>query len=193
MEAFHFHISIRGNAMRSRLTFIPLFVAMSAASSLASAADGTITFNGNITSQTCTIKGNGGGKDFTVTLPTVSTATLSNEGKTAGRTPFVIDLSNCSAGSANVHAFFESGPTTDNASGNLILADGGATEVQIRLLNGDDGSPIKAGFADASQNSKSVTINAGTAQLRYAAEYVATGTAGAGAANTSVLYSIAYQ
>lgn len=179
--------------MRNRLIFIPLFVAMSAASSLASAGDGTITFNGNITSQTCTIKGNGGGKDFAVTLPTVSAATLSTSGKTAGRTPFVIDLSNCSAGSANVHTFFENGPTTDNATGNLILTGGGATNVQIGLVNGDDGSPIKAGFADASQNSKSVTINAGAAQLRYAAEYVATGAAGAGAANSSVLYSIAYQ
>ena len=40
----------------------------------AKASDGTITFNGKITAQTCTIAGNGGGSSFTVTLPTVSTS-----------------------------------------------------------------------------------------------------------------------
>jgi len=163
--------------------------AMVAQSALA--ADGTITFNGEVTAQTCTI--NGGSGDFLVKLPTVSTSALDVEGQAAGRTVFDIALTSCTPNSGNVHAFFEPGVTTDLNTGNLIVDAGGAENVQIRLLNGDF-SVIKAGFADAAQNSKSAVINTGSAVLPYAAEYVAVGGgAGAGAANSSVVYSLVYQ
>lgn len=159
----------------------------------AHAADGTITFNGQITAQTCTINGNGSGaKDFTVTLPTVSASTLSSAGNTAGRTGFKIALTGCTPNTGNVHTFFEAGPTTDATTGNLIVNAGGATNVQIGLLNSDF-SAVKAGFADASQNSKVVAIATGSATLPYYAQYVATGAATAGVANSSVMYTIAYQ
>ena len=53
---------------------------------IASAADGTITFTGNITATTCTITGGGaasGTGDIQVDMPTVSTAALPS-GATAG-------------------------------------------------------------------------------------------------------------
>jgi major type 1 subunit fimbrin (pilin) len=157
------------------------------------AADGTITFNGSITAQTCTINGNGAGSsDFTVTLPTVSASALAAAGQTAGRTPFNIALTGCTPATGNIHTFFESGPTTDSTTGNLVLQAGGAQNVQIGLENADF-SPIKAGFADASQNSASVAIDSGAATLTYYAKYIATGVATAGAANSSVMYTIAYQ
>lgn len=157
----------------------------------AHAADGTITFTGTIVSQTCTINGNGSGsKDFTVALPTVSASALNGAGQTAGRTPFNIQLTGCS-GTGNVHAYFESGATTDAGTGNLKLNAGGADQVQIGLLN-DDLSPIAMGAADASQNSHAVAIATGAATLPYFAEYVATGVATAGAANSSVMYTLVY-
>ncbi|CAG2148562.1 fimbrial protein [Cupriavidus numazuensis] len=157
------------------------------------AADGTITFNGTITAQTCTINGNGtGSKDFTVTLPKVSASTLATAGQTAGRTPFNISLSDCTPNAGAVKTYFEPGPTTDTATGRLNLNAGGAGNVQIGLLNSDFTS-IKAGFDEASQGSKTAAINAGSAVLPYYAEYVATGTATAGAANSSVMYTIVYQ
>lgn len=157
-------------------------------------ADGTIQFTGKITAQTCTINGNGSGsKDFTVALPVVSTTTLSAAGKTAGRTPFNISLTGCTPDSGNVHTFFEAGTTTDATTGNLIVDAGGAGNVQIGLLNGSDASAIKAGFADAAQNSHVVAINSGSATLPYFAQYVATGAATAGAANSRVMYTIAYE
>lgn len=161
---------------------------------VASATDGTITFNGHITAQTCTINGNGtGAKDFLVTLPTVSTSALAAAGLTAGRTGFNIALSACTPNSGNVHTYFEPGVTTDMSTGNLKLDAGGASNVQLGLLNSDF-TPIKAGFADASQNSKPVAITGGSATLSYYAEYVATGAAaGAGAANSSVMYTLIYQ
>ncbi|SOY68955.1 major type 1 subunit fimbrin (pilin) [Cupriavidus taiwanensis] len=161
----------------------------------AHAADGTITFNGTITAQTCTINGNGtNNHDFTVTLPVVSASTLNGIGKVAGQTPFNIALTDCTPDTGNVHTFFEAGPTTDAATGNLILDAGGAQNVQIRLLNGGTANtPIKAGFTDAAQNSNSVPLTNGAATLWYYAQYYATGQATAGAANSSVMYSIAYE
>ncbi|WP_329955982.1 fimbrial protein [Burkholderia cepacia] len=163
---------------------------------MAHATDGTITFTGSISSQTCTINGNGtGAKDFTVALPPVSAGALAAAGQTAGQTPFNITLSKCSSPSGSVHTFFEPGATTDLSTGNLMVTAGGgsAANVQIGLTNADF-SPIKAGAADASQNSKAVSIVDNGATLQYYARYVATGGAAtAGTANSSVMYSLVYQ
>ncbi|EOT1960506.1 fimbrial protein [Acinetobacter baumannii] len=70
----------------------------------AQAADGTITINGLVTDKTCDIV-TPAGKDFTVTLPTVSKQTLAVAGDVAGRTPFQINLANCSQG--KVATYFE--------------------------------------------------------------------------------------
>jgi major type 1 subunit fimbrin (pilin) len=177
----------------NRTGIIAAAVAMFAAVPMVShAADGTITFNGSITDQTCNING-AGGKDFAVTLPTVSSSQLNAPGLSAGRTPFVISLSGCSAQTGNVHTYFESGATTDSETGFLKLDSGGAQNVMIRLLNGSDASPIKAGFTDGEQGSKSAALVGGAATLPYYAEYVTTGVAGSGPANSSVMYSISYE
>ncbi|OUJ78626.1 ferrous iron transporter B, partial [Acinetobacter baumannii] len=65
---------------------------------------GTITINGLVTDKTCDIV-TPAGKDFTVTLPTVSKQTLAVAGDVAGRTPFQINLANCSQG--KVATYFE--------------------------------------------------------------------------------------
>ncbi|WP_027014959.1 fimbrial protein [Comamonas composti] len=182
--------------MKSKIITALVVMGAATASQFAAAADGTITFNGQVTAQTCTINGNGSGsKDFTVTLPTVSTSALAAAGATAGRTAFNIALTNCTPASGSVHTFFEPGPTVNLTTGQLRVAAGAnsATNVEIGLLN-DDFSAIKAGAADASQNSKPANISAtGTATLPYFAQYVATGVAGAGAANSSVQYTLVYQ
>jgi major type 1 subunit fimbrin (pilin) len=110
---------------------------------------------------------------------------------TAGRTPFNIALSACTPSTGNVSTYFEPGSTTDGSTGNLVVATGGATNVQIQLLN-QDATPIKAGFAQASQNSQTTALNTGAATLNYFAQYFATGATTAGAANSSVNYTISY-
>lgn len=163
-----------------------------AASQGAFAADGTITFTGKITAQTCTISGNGGGPNFTVALPTVSASTLATSGATAGRSPFNIALTNCTPDTGTVHTFFEQGPTIDTVTGYLKLDTGGATNVEIQLQNSDF-SNIALNQPDSGQNSKTASIQSGSATLNYYAQYVATGKAGAGAANSSVMYTMSYQ
>ncbi len=185
---------LKQKIMQTKIISALLIAAAATASQGAFAVDGTITFTGNITAQTCTINGNGSGSNnFTVPLSSVSTSSLTTAGQYANRTPFTIALTACTPASGNVHTYFEAGPTVDTATGNLILASGGATNVEIGLLNSDY-SAITIGAADASQNSKSVAISsAGAATLKYWAQYVATGVATAGAANSSVMYSLVYQ
>jgi major type 1 subunit fimbrin (pilin) len=157
------------------------------------AADGQITFNGQITAQTCSISGNGQGPNFTVTLPTVSTSALTSPGVSAGRTPFNIALTNCSPTSGNVATYFEPGVTVDSTTGQLLNATGTATNVEVALLNNDT-SQIMLGQAQASQNSETVAIASGAAELKYFAQYVAVGgSATAGSVDTTVLYSMSYQ
>lgn len=159
------------------------------------AADGTINFTGMVTDQTCEIT-TPAGVDFTVTLPRVSTSTLSATGETAGRTPFSINLSNCSSDGA-VATYFEPGPTVDSTTGRLINQNGsGATNVEIQLL-GDNHQviPVRgAGPGGAQDNSQWVTVaSGGGADLDYYAEYYATDASTAGPVNTSVQYTIVYQ
>ena len=193
--------SNKDNFVKTSILFSALAVALAAVSLspvTARAADGTITFNGKITGQTCDINGNGtGGKDFTVTLPTVSKSTLANAGDWAGRTPFSIGLSNCSPATGNVATYFEPGASVDLATGQLKVDTGAsaATNVQLGLLNGDT-TAIRVGDATGgtdSSNSQSVALAAGAATLNYFVQYVAyQGAATEGDVASRVQYTIVY-
>ncbi len=177
------------------MKFSTAFFACAAFSLSASAlaADGTITINGEITSQTCQINGNGGGADFTVTLPTVSTSALPIAGATAGRTPFNIALTNCSPNSGNAAVYFEPSATVDLLTGRLKnTAANGAENVEVGLLNNDH-SDIQLGGGEASQNMQFVALESGQATLNYFAQYVATDAATAGKVEARTMYSIVYQ
>lgn len=174
--------------------------AMILASGSAFASDGTITFNGALTAQTCTINGNGSSaKDFTVNLPTVSTGAFAAGNQRAGMTSYNIALTNCSPVSATSKAavFYEAGATVDPTDGRLMVASGGAQNVKLELSNASDaadkGEYIKAGYSRDMQNSKPADISSGSATLQYRVQYYATSAPTAGAANSSVTYSIDYQ
>ena len=160
----------------------------------AQAADGTITINGLVTDKTCDIV-TPAGKDFTVTLPTVSKQTLAKSGDVAGRTPFQINLDKCSAG--KVATYFEPGATVDFTSGRLLNQNAaGAKNVDVQLLGSNNQiiQVLAAGSNGAQTNSQWVdVVEGGTADLNYYAEYYATGASTAGEVTTSVQYTIIYQ
>ncbi|MDS7928283.1 fimbrial protein [Acinetobacter sp. V102_4] len=162
----------------------------------AQAEDGTITINGSVTDATCKIS-TPAGTHFNVTLPTVSKQTLFNVGSTAGRTPFQINLENCSEG--KVATYFEPGPTVDFNSGRLLNQNtAGAQNVDIQLLGSNNQviPVLAAAVAEgaAQTNSQWVdVVEGGSVDLNYYAEYYATGAATAGEVNTSVQYTIIYQ
>jgi major type 1 subunit fimbrin (pilin) len=185
---------LTGNKMKLRCSLA--CAAIAGAIGLPSAAfavDGMVVFNGNITAQTCTISGNGGGSSFTVPLPTVSTSALSNDGSAAGGRPFDITLTNGSPDSGTASTYFEPGVDVNPATGRLRNNQGSASNVEVRLRN-EDRSIIQLGAAQSAQNSQWATIAGGTATLNYLAEYVATGgPASAGSVSATAFYSIAYQ
>ena len=176
--------------MNKFLIAIPL---LALATSTAFAADGTITINGQVTDNTCTVN-TVQGKDFTVTLPTVSKQVLAVAGDTAGRTPFTINLTGCSVG--KVATYFEPGATVDFNTGRLNNASGTAKNVQVQLLGSNNTAiPVLAAGAGGIQtNSQLVDVSGtGAADLNYYAEYYATGASEAGSVATTVKYTIIYQ
>lgn len=179
-----------------QIATLSLAIGLASLAANVNAADGTIDFEGEVTAASCTI--NSGAPDFSVVLPTVSSATLSAAGETAGRTPFTISLTDC-VDATEVSTYFEPGPTVDFATGRLInqldpSADG-AENVMIQLL-GQNSSflPIQAIGADGNQpNSQWVTVTDGEADLNYYAEYYAEAAAIPGLVESSVQYTISYR
>ncbi|WP_114195754.1 fimbrial protein [Edaphovirga cremea] len=159
---------------------------------------GTITFNGELTATTCNVNVDGQGADATITLPTIGTSQLSGATQTAGRTGFVMALSDCAGTLPTASAFFEAGSTVDQTTGRLINS-GSAGNVSLQLRDGSSTSQavIKAGDQGQSQIGGTTYVaydtTSGTATLPYAVEYYAEGATTAGQVTSSVVYSIQYQ
>jgi len=190
--------SYRIDWMNLKLLSSALLVAALAAPS-AFAADGTITFNGGITTTSCLINGAAPGasaSSFTVTMPTVNTSAMPNVGDTAGATGFRIQIggvgdTNCTDGT-KVYAHFEPGPTVDPATGSLIPQGGGsASGVQIELAN-KLGAKIDI-FSNQDQSQIRETVANNQATLAYISRYVRTAAVTAGTANSSVMYTVSYE
>jgi major type 1 subunit fimbrin (pilin) len=161
--------------------------------SSAFAADGTLTFNGQVVASTCSINAGGsGGANTTVTLPTVQASALTTAGQVAGSSqPINIVLSGATCTNGDVYAinFEPSAATVDYTTGALLnTATGGATNVQVQLMD-NQFNALNAATNAGSQNEQ-VTIAGNTGTLTYYAQYLATGAATAGAVDASVEYSI---
>lgn len=169
------------------------------------AADGKVTFNGEIITNTCTVIS--GDKDKTVTLPTVQVSALSTANQTAGTTPFTIGLENCATDS-NVSVYFEPNEyvSTEGRLKNSIPAGpdpapagGGADNVDIQLLNNNHGVINLANQTIDPEtgkvtggNSTVVTPVDGSATLPFYARYFATNGAEPGKVSSYVNFTIVY-
>lgn len=166
-----------------------------------------ILFHGEITESTCS-SSVAGGND--VTLPTVSTTSLPGAvGATAGRTQFVIDVTECtlSTGKTKVAAYFNASSNgtanVDSMTGYLTNlsegAAGGAEGVMLQLVDGTSLQPIKVGYASQSDTGGTgfQTVSGstnGTARLNYFVEYVkAAADISAGTVEGKVVYDLMYK
>jgi major type 1 subunit fimbrin (pilin) len=98
-------------------------------------------------------------------------------------------LSNCSATTGDVYAYFEQGANV-NADGRLTNT-GTATNVDLQLLDSGNGV-LNAGSTEQTTSPKTVALTAGAGTLTYSAQYYATGAATAGTVLSAVNYSINY-
>jgi major type 1 subunit fimbrin (pilin) len=185
------------------------------------ASDGTITFTGAVTANTCSVSVNsgaanasGGPADATVALPTVSTASLTNAGavtgppataaKTTGAgTFFSMTVSGCTATPLNdfgggapttVAIYFEAGPNVDSLTGGLINATG--SNVEVNLYNASAASIVGTQIMPGTSTNQPAAQPMGSAGKQwFYAGYSTAGhnaPAGAGAVSTSVTYSMVY-
>ncbi|HZJ91971.1 MAG TPA: fimbrial protein [Thiopseudomonas sp.] len=173
--------------------FALAFLALGLASGSAFAASsGTITINGQVMDQTCTIVG---AEDQTVTLATVAKADLDALGKEAAKQSFTIKLESCAAG--DVFAFFSADTASliDPATNTLVnqATAGTATNVNVALYE-ENGQRIELGNAAyVYADTKAVAADNDPATLMYSAGYYATGQATAGPVTAVANYTISYQ
>ncbi|MGU3778293.1 fimbrial protein [Burkholderia metallica] len=151
---------------------------------------GKVTFDGELTANTCSVKA--GDEDKKVTLPKVSTITLAKKGDTAGSTSFDINVEKCSTDVKKVAAHFEM-TNMDPATGYLknLAAAGAASNVVVQLVDAD-GTGIRAG-STGSYFDVAGTGDTRGATMIYGGQYYATGPTTAGKVNTFARYTLAYQ
>ncbi|TBL68522.1 fimbrial protein [Hafnia alvei] len=174
---------------------------LAAASSSVLAANetqGTVTFNGELIAETCSIASDS--VDRQVQLPTISIQTLQTPGATAGSKGFDLNVENCPAGITQVAAHFEAIDSTgvDSTTGNLtnqFVADAegpepdldAATNVEVRLYNSDE-KPLKLGETGQAAG----VDGSGKATMHYYGGYYATGKSTAGLVYAQARYTLAY-
>lgn len=152
------------------------------------AADGTITFTGEISNTTCNVSVNGGNSSTLIKFDPISVSALSKGGEVANEKPVTLTLTNCENPTENVRALFQS-DLTDSSTGNLKNR-GTAENVQVQLL---DSNHKEIRLGDTSQSSgPSFKIVNEMATLNYFARYYATAKAKGGDVDTLVNYSLSY-
>ena len=159
----------------------------------AMAADGTITFNGDIKENSCKLDSAAAGalNDKIVPLANANANSFRIAGDVAGSTPFKISVSGCDM--QKVKTSFEPGGQVDPVTGALKL--GTRTDLQLQILN-TDGQIIN--LTTGANNTEYVTLSGDgatkSAELNYFARYVSLKpTVAAGIVTTSVVYSMNYQ
>lgn len=181
--------------MKKNALIIALLAASGFISTSAMAADGTITFTGEIKDVTCSVTG---GPNFSVPLDPVQASALGSSGKVAGGKPFDITVggttTGCPDGTKVAIVFEPSSSAINAATGNLkntsTDAGGVASNVEIQILDAANANaPIDLRNGDATTEA---TVASSAAKMPFVAQYIATGAAGAGAVESAVEYSVTF-
>jgi major type 1 subunit fimbrin (pilin) len=187
---------------RTRAPLATMFSAAMALPPAGVASDGTITFTGAITENSCSISVNGAGSiDGTVALPIVDATALARgpaPQSTAAGTFFNIALSGCVLTHADlagnvpgrVAVYFEAGPTVDAATHALI--NSGTSNVEVKLYEATGATQVGSQIMPGTVAGQSA---AGEGTWYFYAGYSLAGQGAlrAGTVSTSVTYSLVYQ
>ncbi|WP_342315905.1 fimbrial protein [Lysobacter sp. FW306-1B-D06B] len=166
----------------------------------AAAADGKITFKGDITDVTCTVTAGtgitGSNGNFAVAMGSVNKSALATLGARAADTPFSLVIggsgqTGCTDGKVVKLRFEPAQSPVDMTTGRLTNAAGTAPVVQVGLLNKNKADINLADPTDAANIGE--TISANTATMNYWAQMYAPATGvGSGTVDTFVMYSLQY-
>jgi len=155
-------------------------------------SDNTISFQGEVTDETCSVAINGNQTTPVVLLPTVSSTDLAASGDTAGPVTFDIGLTGCTGDAANetkISTVFVGNQVTTN--GNLGNT-GTAGNVEVQLL---DTTGVEINLTDGFTGDGDLKLAAGAseASASYTAQYYASGKATAGTVEATLQYAVSYQ
>jgi len=181
-----------------RYSSLTLLVACGLAATAVQAQANKITFEGEVTEQTCQVTVNGQ-TDAQVLLPTVKTTDLNGQASKAGQTPITMLITGCkkpsAGGKKDIKVKFH-GFNVDS-DGNLgnSANQSAATKVAVQLTKDASGTD-----AIALDNLQTTTVDAATladddetATYVFGARYFSKdGGAGAGAVKASVEYTLSY-
>lgn len=169
------------------LTLAAMLVSAAMPVSAQSVGTGKVNFNGLLTDQTCTITT--GYEDQLVTLPTLSTKSLTVAAEVAGSTPFDILVEECPAALTQVRAHFEM-TNMDAATRTLQnnATTGAAGNVTVQLVNADR-TVIEAGSAGALFDVNATTHKA---TMTYGGQYYATAATTPGIVQSYAEFTLAY-
>lgn len=152
----------------------------------ANAADGTITFTGNIIAQTCQVNGSVPG-DIPVNLGDYTSKEFNSAGSTVGNETIRMELTACPTAVNAVSILF--GGTADSTMPALLANSSGATGVGIGIYEADGSTAIPINSASAN-----IPLTAGVGTGTFIAKYVSTAaTVGEGAVNATAQYTIQYR
>lgn len=153
----------------------------------ASADRGQINFQGELRSSTCAVSNENGNPQ--VQLPVIDTSELRREGSVAGPILFRLEVENCPPGLSEISVHFEG--QNISPEGRLNVAEGGAENVQLQLLNNQQ-QPMDLAAAKGSQNVQRIDVQDGRANLAFFVRYYSTGNATPGPVSSNVQYSLDY-
>jgi major type 1 subunit fimbrin (pilin) len=148
--------------------------ALALAAGTASAANGTINFNGEVVSNTCTVSNADGSGAINVTLPRISTTMFTGNGTRAGQTYFTIDLTGCTPASGQVGVRFVGTASQLDLVRGLFVNTGTAGNVEVGVYDLAD-AQLKP--AQGAGGFTTIDTTTGAAQIPLNAYYVATGAA----------------
>jgi major type 1 subunit fimbrin (pilin) len=179
-------------ALVATLGALAVVPAAKAAPATGTAIDGTITINGQVVANTCTVTVNGTNNSGTVTLKPAPTSALASPGSTYGDMPFNIAVTGCDS-SLNGKTVLPYWSGTNVNSNGRLNNTGTATNVDLQLLNQNDSTPIALNAPEGGQGTTGATVASGAATMTYYARYYATGAATAGPVTSTVNYTLIYQ
>jgi len=173
-----------------KLAFLTASVVSALFASQAFAVSGnTITFQGEVTTDTCSVTINGSDAKPVVLLPTVSVDALKVGGATTGNTTFELDVTGCSAkDDSTIYAEFIGNNVSTNGNLKNMATTNPAGKVEIRIIKADE----SAFNFSTKQTDKLTPLKSGATNATYTAQYYADGQATAGAVEATLQYAISY-
>lgn len=182
--------------MKKSLVLIPVTAMSLLISAQALAADNTVTFLGEVTSQTCTVAINGNKVSPVVLLAAVNSSELTAAGSVAKPTTFDISVSGCTANPAattTISSKFAGNSITGAGNlGNVATGASAATKADIQILD-TASAPINFTTPFTAGGDLTLAIGATDASATYTAQYISeAGAATPGAVQASMQYAVSY-